>query len=99
MADLEAVVLLECEMLKDEESEKKNLSSADDDWVPVVASNKGNSMSSNRIQTSPNRLSFLFCFWKNLNMMSSSTTSRVSNYEKQKITEVKTSEVRVQMRK
>jgi hypothetical protein len=60
MAGLEAVDFVEHEMLKDEESGKKNSSSADDDWVPVVASNKGSSMSINRIQTSSNRCYFCF---------------------------------------
>lgn len=62
IADLDAVDFVEREMLKDEETGKKISSSADDDWVPVVASNKGSSMLNNRIQTSPNRLLFLFYF-------------------------------------
>ncbi|XP_078171201.1 uncharacterized protein LOC144565345 [Carex rostrata] len=54
MADLEAVSFVERETVKDEEM-GKNSSSADDDWVPVIASNKGSSTSSNKIHTSPNR--------------------------------------------
>lgn len=61
MVDLEAVGFVERETVKDEEM-GKNSSSADDDWVPVIASNKGSSTSSNKIHTSPNRFLFLFCF-------------------------------------
>ncbi|KAJ3698828.1 hypothetical protein LUZ61_002533 [Rhynchospora tenuis] len=53
-AYLEAIDFVEQEMVNDEEV-GMNSTSADDDWVPVVASNKGSSLSSNKIQTSPIR--------------------------------------------